>query len=443
MIISRYTNYIKLLFIVRYFNSPRFSDVSNLKENPMKFVLFEDEKINNLAPAIYFRPAWEIRSGAKSLEQKIKHYLSENLAYVAREYIENNPLNKNLLLRNMPADEEVTLVNGRLVIKPADVEKIKSLKVGQCLRLRDNVIAFRTTVDKAIGQTDAGLVQSENVFNEFENIAHNANIINYVWDAIYYNKQELVDDFHAFNPNPTIKGTLHDGVYFVNKEQIMVEEGVEIRPNVVLDASYGPIWIDKDVRIMPGSTIEGPVYIGKNSEVINCANIQQHTSIGKFSKVGGEINNSIMHNFANKRHDGCTLEYSYLGSWVNIGAGTICSDLKNTYGNIKVQMLTGEKVDTKKMFLGMIAGDHTKIAVNSTFYSGTIIGANCNIFGDGVHNNIFQSFSWGADKSEVFDLEKAIEVAERVMARRDIEFTEEIKQTFLGAYNYSEMIEKD
>ncbi|MBK9246794.1 MAG: hypothetical protein IPM69_01445 [Ignavibacteria bacterium] len=132
-------------------------------------------------------------------------------------------------------------------------------------------------------------------------------------------------------------------------------------------------------------------------------------------KVGGEVENSIIHAYSNKQHDGF-LGHSYIGEWVNLGADTNTSDLKNTYGLISV-IIQGKKVETGNMYLGLLCGDHTKCGINSMFSTGTVVGIFANIFGAGFHPTVIDSFSWGDNRTQ-YKIDKAIEVAETVMKRR-------------------------
>ncbi|MDZ7763050.1 MAG: hypothetical protein U5K00_01300 [Melioribacteraceae bacterium] len=187
----------------------------------------------------------------------------------------------------------------------------------------------------------------------------------------------------------------------------------------VLDASEGPIFIDDDAQIFPNSYIVGPVYIGKKSLVKANTQIYHDTTIGPVCKVGGEIENSIIHSYSNKQHEGF-LGHAYLGSWINIGASSNNSDLKNDYGKIKV-LLNGNEIDTGLQFVGLIMGDHSKCAINSAFNTGTIVGVSCNIYGAGFPDRYIPSFSWGGSEGfREYHLRKAVEVAKIVQVTSEI-----------------------
>jgi UDP-N-acetylglucosamine diphosphorylase/glucosamine-1-phosphate N-acetyltransferase len=218
-------------------------------------------------------------------------------------------------------------------------------------------------------------------------------------------------------------------VNFVNPDLILVGSNVTIKPGVVIDATNGPVLIDNNAFIFPNAVIEGPVYIGKNSKIKSGATIYENVSIGNVCKVGGELEDTVILPFSNKQHTGF-IGHSYLGSWVNLGAATNCSDLKNNYGRVKV-MLNGRSVDTGLQFLGLIAGDHSKSAINTMFNTGTIIGFSSNIFGAGFPDKYIPSFSWGGSENiSTYDLKKGIETAKIVMKRREIDFSTEDEKLF-------------
>ena len=169
--------------------------------------------------------------------------------------------------------------------------------------------------------------------------------------------------------------------------------------------------------------------MGNGSSIKIGAKIYEGTSIGEFCKVGGEVEESIIHSHSNKQHDGF-LGHAYLGQWVNLGADTNNSDLKNNYGNVKVHV-NGDLVDSGSMFVGLFMGDHSKAGINTMFNTGTSVGTMCNVFGSGFPPKYIPSFSWGgAEKMVEHDLSKAVETARQVMARRKKKLTAEHEKVF-------------
>jgi UDP-N-acetylglucosamine diphosphorylase/glucosamine-1-phosphate N-acetyltransferase len=236
------------------------------------------------------------------------------------------------------------------------------------------------------------------------------------------------------NNGSKILGKVYEGAHLINKENIFIDEGASIKPGVVLDAEGGPIYIGKNAKIFPNAVIEGPAFIGNKTAIKIGAKIYENTSIGEVCKVGGEVEGCIIHSYSNKQHDGF-LGHSYLAMWVNLGADTNNSDLKNNYGNVKVT-INGEQINSGSMFVGLTMGDHSKAGINTMFNTGTVVGISSNVFGSGFPQKYIPSFSWGGtDSTIIYDIEKAIEVARRVMSRRNINLYDTEEKVIREVFN--------
>ena len=178
-----------------------------------------------------------------------------------------------------------------------------------------------------------------------------------------------------------------------------------------------------------GCILKGPLAICEGSTIKMLARISNGTTIGPACKVAGEVSNSIFHSYSNKAHDGF-VGNSVFGQWVNLGASTTTSNLKNDYGNIKItDWNTGERVDSGKQFFGTVMGDHSKTAINTSLNTGTICGVSSNIFVSGLTFTSISSFSWmGNDSHQVFRFNKAVDVMRSVMKRRNVELTPEYER---------------
>lgn len=226
--------------------------------------------------------------------------------------------------------------------------------------------------------------------------------VEYLWDLIIHLKEDLEEDLNALGAR--IKGRVHPSAIIYAPENILIEEEAEVEALAVLDARSGPIYIGKKTIIRPHSYLRGPL------------------SIGPECRIGGEVTHSIFHGFSNKAHYGF-IGHSYIGEWVNLGAGTTNSNLKNTYGTVKV-VINGKEIDTGQQFLGCFIGDYAKLGIGTLITTGAIIGVGANVFGGGVTPKFVPSFAWG--KGEC-DVEKVLEGIERMMSRRGVKFTEERK----------------
>jgi UDP-N-acetylglucosamine diphosphorylase/glucosamine-1-phosphate N-acetyltransferase len=257
-----------------------------------------------------------------------------------------------------------------------------------------------------------------------------------LWDLIRENGSEIVKDIdHLKKENlEFIDSKKFNGINIINNEEVLISKNVIIKPGVVIDASNGPVYIDEYAFIYPNAVIEGPVCIGESAKIKAGASIYENVSIGKLCKIGGEVEDSVILSYSNKQHAGF-IGHSYLGSWVNLGADTNCSDLKNNYSTVKVQ-LNGKAVDTESQLLGVIIGDHSKTAINTMFNTGTVVGFSCNIFGAGFPDKYIPSFSWGGSESlSTYDLDKSIATAKIVLNRRDEKFLPANEELFVNIFN--------
>jgi UDP-N-acetylglucosamine diphosphorylase/glucosamine-1-phosphate N-acetyltransferase len=208
------------------------------------------------------------------------------------------------------------------------------------------------------------------------------------------------------------------------EQNIFVEDGVHIRA-AVLNAEDGPIYLGKNSVVQEGALIKGPFALCEGSTVNMGGKMRGDSTIGPYSKVGGEVSNSVIFGYSNKGHDGF-IGNTVIGEWCNLGADTNTSNLKNNYENVKLwSYAKGGFADTGLQFCGLMMGDHSKCGINTMFNTGTVVGVSANIFGDGFPRNFIPSFAWGgASGFTTFQVKKAFETAWRVMERRKITFSE-------------------
>ncbi|MFH1845481.1 MAG: putative sugar nucleotidyl transferase [bacterium] len=204
-------------------------------------------------------------------------------------------------------------------------------------------------------------------------------------------------------------------------ESIWVGAEVRIEPGVVLDARHGPIVLDSGVRIMPQSYLEGPLYVGPGCLVKSGAKLYGETSLGIGNKVAGEVGESLFADFVNKQHDGF-IGHAVLGNWVNLGAATNCSDLKNNYGTIRIDLGRGA-VDSGLQFAGLLMGEHSKSAIGTLFNTGSCVGLACNVFTTGFPQKFLPNFTWGDAGGPLYEVSKAVATARTVLHRRGMVFS--------------------
>lgn len=247
-------------------------------------------------------------------------------------------------------------------------------------------------------------------------------LISNLWDLIHLNQSRLVDQIRKKQSRDVCidwSGVSING----RSDNITVLDGVEFDPHVHIDARGGPVFIGEDSRIGAFTRIHGPAYIGKGCE-IRSAFVGKGSSIGNFCKIGGELDSSIIEEYSNKSHEGY-LGHSYIGKWVNIGAGTNISNLKNTYGTIRMET-TGGRVDTGMVKLGAFLADYSKTAIGSLIYSGRKLGV-CSQAHGHLTNDVPSFTIYAKDlgsKSCEIQLESACETQKRMLSRRGLKQTE-------------------
>jgi len=417
----------------------------------MQLCIFEDIKYANFEPLSLSRPVYELVCGISTLKEKIlRNFPGRKYSLHCRSYLADTLRQEFPKISVNEIDEDECLfVNGRL---------LSDKNLGRMFKLRDKkdrvylygdtVVAARVSGGnlKKLKENLPDAISKDSFFGlPFENVE--TELVNYTWDLINSNGEEIAKDFKYLtaknkNVKKKPKKEIHDGVHFVNKKNIYIGDGVEIKPGCVIDASKGPVYIDKNVMLFPNAVIEGPAYIGENSKIKSGATIYENVSIGKVCKVGGEVEDMIMMPYSNKQHAGF-IGHAYLGSWVNLGAATNNSDLKNNYSTVKMNV-NGREIDSGSQFLGLIMGDHSKSAINSMFNTGTNAGFSCNVFEAGFPAKHIPSFSWGGgDKFSAYKVEKSIETAKIVFKRREKEFTETDAELFRAIFDLTKNERKD
>jgi UDP-N-acetylglucosamine diphosphorylase/glucosamine-1-phosphate N-acetyltransferase len=372
----------------------------------MNYILFDGPSRSNLLPFTFTRPVADIRVGILTIREKWENFLGATTTTVTEDYLsEKFP---------MVEMEENIMINASFCPNAELVELIKNLKENQAIFSGEDVIAFYT-LD----------TQEDINFDDFDAIEYDAHIlkIEHTWDIFSKNGEAIENDFSLLTEGRKSQ-TLPKSVNTINPKNIFIEEGAKLE-FVTLNASSGPIYIGKDAEIMEGSIIRGPFALCDHATVKLGAKIYGPTTIGPHSKVGGEVNNSVLFGYSNKGHDGF-LGNSVLGEWCNLGADTNNSNLKNNYAEVRLWDYNTEGfARTGLQFCGLMMGDHSKCGINTMFNTGTVVGVSANIFGSGFPRNFVPSFSWGGHGGfTTYLTKKAFEVCKIVMSRRDIEFTE-------------------
>ena len=381
----------------------------------MNLILFDGNRRNHLLPLTFTRPVADIRIGILTIREKWEKYFG-NSSTLTEEYLSAK------FTVTYAADN--ILINSSVCPDEDLVKKIKELKTGEALSTENTLIAVALPKHKAE-------TFKEDDTDCFVKHSYTAKLlqVNNLWDIFQKNAEAIEADFKLLTKGRK-SAKISSTNTLINAENIFLEEGAKVEASVI-NASSGPVYIAKDAEVMEGSLVRGPFALCEHSTLKMGAKIYGATTIGPHSKVGGEVNNSVIFGYSNKAHDGF-LGNAVIGEWCNLGADSNNSNLKNNYAEVKLwNYAENTFVSTGSQFCGLIMGDHSKCGINTMFNTGTVVGVSCNIFGAGFPRNFVPSFSWGGANGFMnYSLDKALETAKLVMERRHIELTKEDEKIF-------------
>jgi len=408
----------------------------------LRIAIFEDQTYSNFYPLALTRPVFELRCGQTTLSEKIlRAHPGAQVCYFVRDWIAPTFLKRAVSLVNdlkaLERGDPVLLINGRWLYPNEPVASDGPEEVGRCGGATAYVRAKAATIARLqLSSFDELLPALEKALPSRE---VKATLLGFIWDTIAYNAEAITADFEAAGKRG-LKGKLHQmSCVYGDQDRAYIAESAEVQPMVVIDTKHGPVTIDDDVVVNPHTRIEGPAYIGKGTWLVG-GKIREGTSIGPMCRVGGEVEEAIIHGYSNKYHDGF-LGHAYVGEWVNLGALTTNSDLKNDYGDVEVYM-GGKLTNTGQTKVGSFIGDHTKTSIGTLLNTGTIVGMMCLILGGGgILPKYLPSFCWFYDNkvSKGGGLDAGLTTARTAMSRRKVALTEED----IALYRYVRDLTKD
>ncbi|GBC68714.1 Bifunctional protein GlmU [archaeon HR01] len=378
--------------------------------------VFEDRFWRNFTPLTLTRPSFNLLIGTSTLLEKI----IKSLGYSGRVYLFTRRYLGGVLSENFgdwpvnkpeSVDDTILMVNGLLLPDREFAEKALKLEVGEGLIHGERIIAACISPRNLTSFLE-GVESSEprKLLNKAYEYA-GAKTLRYLWDIINLNHEMIVFEWERPEGLAELDSTVK---ILGDQSMIALGEGASVEGYAVLDTRSGPIYIGGGTVVKPFSRLEGPLWIGRNC-LIESSIVKGGTSIGDNSRVGGEVEASVIQGHSNKRHLGY-LGHSYVGEWVNIGAGTNISNLKNTYGTQRV-LIEGRRVDTGRVFLGCFIGDHAKTAIGVQIASAKLVGVSSHVYADAPQYIPSFTASTGDGLVEIF-IESAIETAKRMMGRR-------------------------
>lgn len=389
-------------------------------------ILFDDDRARDWQPFTLTRPAGELLFGTRTLRGRAESALRLGcLGHLAAPHLatfDERHAPPVLALDSAPSDHPLVFLSSRAVLEmrpdPLDPGSDPELLV-----VGDDVVGCALPVDADPPDPAFFENPSENAPADWSVRELPGRVLSRVWELMTQNAAQVAEDL--VRPRGALSADdLPDGVHMLGREPLVLGRNVQIEPGVIIDVRDGPIRLDDGSHVHALTRIRGPAYVGPDSVLLGGS--FEAVSIGPVCKVHGEMEASVVLGYTNKAHDGF-LGHAYLGRWVNLGALTTNSDLKNNYGPVRVQTADGI-VDTGENKMGCLLGDHVKTAIGTMLNTGTIIGAGSNIFGDPPPKYV-PPFQWGTgDGAATYDIDKFLQVAETVMNRRDIEFSDDQRE---------------
>ena len=392
-----------------------------MKKTARNVILFDDNEVRkHLMPFTYTRPTAMLRVGITTINEKWQAMLGEaNYSYLTARYLKKKfPLHVRRTTNLMVA--------GHVIPTPELAEQVLALEVGEALMVGEELIAFNGSAND----------YDTRHYKRVHYPKHLPLIVRHLYDIFEFNGVVLEQDFDRFTAGRDSQPLSPTNTVIGDPSRIFIEQGAYVE-GAMLNTHGGPIYIGKDVEIMEGACIRGGFAACHDAKVRIGAKVYGATTLGPHVKIGGEVENTVFIGYSNKAHDGF-LGDAVIGEWCNIGGGTSASNLKNDYGEIKLWNYATKRFErTGLQFCGLFMGDHSKIGVNGMINTATVLGVGVNIHGAGFPRNFVASFQEGSSSAgfKNVPLETFFTIAQRVMARRNIELTEIDRDIYKAIYN--------
>ncbi|HNI06201.1 MAG TPA: GlmU family protein [Flavobacteriales bacterium] len=378
----------------------------------MAIILSDAGRWKHLLPLTFTRPVGALRPGIFTMAEAWGSLAQQATGYNTEAY----------LATKFPAASAdiVREVDATLLPLPELVEAVLELRPGEALTHRGRSLAFCRAGFEPL---EPGAW--EKLSTTWRAKGYPGEVISYErpWYLFQYCGRAILNDF-AYLTSHRTSAPLHASNTVIGDPSLVFLEAGAVAHAATFNTTNGPVWIGAGAEVMEGALLRGPIALGQHAQIKMGAKIYGPSAFGPACRVGGEVNNSVMLGYSNKGHDGF-LGNSVLGEWCNLGADTNNSNLKNTYGRVKVWSYAEENmVNTGLQFCGLIMGDHSRSGINTMFNTGTVVGVSANIFGADFPPKRIPSFAWGgASGFDLYDLERAMETAHQVMERRGVALT--------------------
>ncbi len=385
-----------------------------------RLVIFDDsESTSALAPFSSVRAVGTLRKGCFTQAQRIGRAFADSEEGFCSVPVDRLQLSSGQWL----------CVNAALLPNKELLEKVQTLPIGVMLLEEDSqrVVAFHLKVAKSF-------IFSEQKLSGKPQICKEA-LYRHWWELVADNGKQIDEDFKEFYSDKDGFSVPSQFTTLLNPYSVRLGRDVQLDVGAILDARDGAIVLEDGVQIGSNAFIQGPCFVGSGSTIKPFAHLKNGTSIGRVCKVGGEVDGAIIDDFSNKQHYGFIGE-SYIGSWVNLGAGTTCSDLKNNYSAVKSFSDGDEKIDTGRQFLGCVIGDYTRLGIGSLINTGAYIGVGCSLYGAEIIDGKVGNFRFGKVLNEqLYELPKFLQTLQVIKARRGLNISPEEEKIIKEIFN--------
>ncbi|MDP9205067.1 MAG: hypothetical protein M3P12_06370 [Gemmatimonadota bacterium] len=388
---------------------------------------YDDARARQFEPFALTRPGSELRAGTSLIRRRWERATSlESAGFISSPHLAD--FEEGLAPPAVAPKAEIPagsiVVNTRCVI-PFDLE----LDRFDLLMCEGAACAVRLARALPASQFADGSIDLGGIQTSLGGRRITGRWIDDVWDFVGTLVEQLTEDIPL--RAKSLGATELTDATVIGTSGVFIEEGAKIGPQVVLDASAGPILVRKGAALAPFTHLVGPISVGRESQILG--DRVAASSIGDHCKIHGELSNSIVLGHSNKTHAGF-VGHSYLGRWVNLGALTTTSNMKNTYGPVQLWTPSGVR-STGQQFLGTLFGDHAKTGIGTMLTTGTVIGAGANVFGANTPPKVIPPFAWGsAEPYDTYDVTRFLVVAERAMARRHVELGDKARKQLAEAH---------
>lgn len=372
----------------------------------MAIILFDTESRNSLFPLTYTKAIAALRFGILTIQERWALKSKEEVFIKTENYLQ--------VLYPTPILHDHIWVDASVMPDDMLLVEILNLENGSCIIDEFGFIAGRTSIGLHDFTPDISLFS--NPIKTPEKVKR----LKYCWELMLWNDSMIREDFKLVTKGRSSQ-PISPTVQVVQTADIFIEDGAKLE-FCTLNSKTGPIYIGKDAEIMEGSCVRGPFSMGFNSVLKMNSRIYGATSLGPCCMGGGEIKNSVIMGYTNKAHDGY-LGDAVIGEWCNMGAGSTNSNVKNTAGEVKVWNYATNSYIGVGQKCGLIMGDYSRVAINSSINTGTIVGVSCNVFGAGLLPTIFNNFSWGISGNR-YDLKKAFYAIDNWKKMKNLHITE-------------------